>query len=538
MKVDAISPPSRSDLLTTDEPIAKGAVGSPNQGQVVVETRGITKRFPGVVANSNIGFRGRRGEIHTVLGENGAGKTTLMNILSGMIQPDAGTLFIRGQEVTITSPQDALKRGIGTVYQHFTLVPNLSVIENVILGMDSGFILDLSQAERRLQGMLGAFGMAVSPLTEVRYLSIGQQQRVEIIKVLFRGSEVLLLDEPTSVLTPSEVQELFEILIRLKAEGVAVVFITHKLEEALEISDRITVLRAGKKVGDFGPNDLTHHPAVTSQRIVDLMFGGLPAEETASRLIKPPGKTTLTLRNITALGDRGTPAVRDVSLELHAGEILGIAGVDGNGQKELGEVIAGQRQASKGQVITNGVDITNRGISVAAEMGIGYITDDRMGEGCVPSLSVAENLVLKVADRHPFSSRAVLNRPAIEAYARRLIQEYDIKAAGPWVPTSTLSGGNIQKLLLARELALNPKVLVCNKPTHGLDVKTARFVLQTLRAQADEGATVILISSELDEIMELSDRIGVMYNGRILDIFPQDRADRETIGRLMLGVYQ
>lgn len=502
----------------------------------MVEARGITKRFPGVVANDRIEFTVRRGEVHTVLGENGAGKTTLMSILSGMIQPDAGAIFIRGTKVTLTSPQDALSRGVGTVYQHFTLVPTLSVIENVILGIDSNLILDLSQAEQRLREMLDDFGIGVSPWTQARYLSIGQQQRVEIVKVLFRGPEVLLLDEPTSVLPPTEVEELFRVLIRLKAQGVAVVFITHKLEEALQVSDRITVLRAGQKVGEFGPEDLMEHPAETAQRIVNLMFGGLPSDEKISRVSGSAGEPILILRDITALGDRGTPAVRDASLEFRAGEILGIAGVDGNGQKEFGEVIAGQRQVVTGQVIIDGMNITNRGASAAAKMGIGYVTDDRMGEGCVPSLSVAENLVLKVADRSPFSNRSLLNRTAIEAYAQRLIQKYDVKASGPWVPVSTLSGGNIQKLLLAREMALNPKVLVCNKPTHGLDVKTARFVLQTLRAHADAGATVVFISSELDEILDLSDRVGVMYNGRVLDVFPRDKADRETIGRLMLGV--
>ncbi len=504
---------------------------------ILVEMRGITKRFPRVVANDGIDFIIRHGEIHTLLGENGAGKTTLMNILSGMIPPDEGTIIIRGQEVTLHSPHDALSHGIGTVYQHFTLVPNLSVIENVILGTDSGFLLDLHKAEQRLQAMLGDFGISTPPQTQVQHLSIGQQQRVEIIKVLFRGSNILLLDEPTSVLTPVEVDELFEILLRLKAEGVALVFITHKLAEALEISDRVTILRQGKKIGEFGPEELSQgNSAEVSQRIVDIMFGGLLTQESISRSSQVSARTVLALREITALGDRGTPAVQDISLDLRAGQILGIAGVDGNGQKELGEVIAGQRPVTKGRVLLDGADITNRGASAAAKAGIGYITDDRMGEGCVPSLSVAENLVLKALDSPPFSRWSVLNRTAINDYAERLIREFDIKTPGPWARTSTLSGGNIQKLLLARELALEPKVLVCNKPTQGLDVKTARFVLQTLRAQADRGTAVILISSVLDEIMELSDHVGIMYNGRLLDIFARDEVDLETCGRLMLGV--
>jgi len=504
---------------------------------ILVEMRGITKRFPRVVANDRIDFLIRRGEIHTLLGENGAGKTTLMNILSGIFPPDEGAIFIRGQRVTLGSPHDALSRGIGTVYQHFTLVPNLSVIENVILGTGSGFLLDLRHAGQRLQDMLGHFGMATPLQALVQHLSVGQQQRVEIIKVLFRGSDVLLLDEPTSVLTPTEVEELFKILLRLKAEGVAIVFITHKLAEALEISDRITVLRQGKKVGEFGPDELSRdNLALVSQRIVEAMFGGLPVQTGVSRAGLGMARTVLALQDITALGDRGAPAVRGVSLELAAGEILGIAGVDGNGQKELGEIIAGQRPVIKGKVILEGMDITNRGPSIALKSGIGYITDDRMGEGCVPRLSVAENLTLKALDSAPFSRWSLLNRTAIETYARRLIHEFDIRTPGPWAQTSTLSGGNIQKLLLARELASEPKVLVCNKPTHGLDVKTARFVWQNLRAQADRGTSILLISSALDEIFEISDRIGVMYNGRLAGVFARDELDLETCGCLMLGM--
>ena len=508
-------------------------------GAPLVELRGITKRFPGVVANDNISLIIRRGEIHTLLGENGAGKSTLLNILSGMIQPDEGWILIYGQVVRLASPQVALKQGMGTVYQHFTLVPNLSVIENIILGLKAGFTLNLRQAERRLQQMLADFGLSVSPHMEVQYLSIGQQQRVEIIKVLWRGSRVLLLDEPTSVLTPPEVKELFEILGSLKTKGVAVVFITHKLEEALAISDRITVLRQGRWVGELEPAELNpQNRAAISQRIVEMMFGGSASlslgSPGASHLI--PGRTVCILNEVTALNDRGAPAVRDVTLQLQAGEIFGVAGVDSNGQKELAEVIAGQRQVSQGQVIVDGVNITNRGTSAAEKVGVGYVTDDRLGEGCVPNLSVAENLVMKVVNQPPFSSWTLLNRTAIAAHAHYLIQQFNIKTPGPGVRVGTLSGGNIQKLLLARELALKPKVLICNKPTQGLDVMTTQFVLRTLQEQTEQGLAVILISTELDELLALSDRIGVMYNGRMLDIIPRDKADRETIGRLMLGV--
>jgi simple sugar transport system ATP-binding protein len=516
----------------------------------LVELGGLTKRFPGVVANDQISLVIRGGEIQTILGENGAGKTTLINILSGMLQPDEGQILLRGQEVKLASPQEALKRGIGTVYQHFTLVPNLSVIENIILGAGNGVLLDLRRAEQQLRQMLGDFGWVVSPQLEVQHLSLGQQQRVEIIKALFRGSQVLLLDEPTSVLTPLEVNELFEMLRRLKAKGVAVVFITHKLDEALALSDRVTVLRQGRCVGQLGPEELSQQDRVAiTERIVGMMFGRsvpLPppsgtgatpspqgSERSASHL--PSKSPVCVLDEVTALGDRGTIAVRGVHLRLHPGEIFGIAGVDGNGQKELAEVIAGQRAVVKGEVIFEGVNITNQGTSAPERAGIGYITDDRLGEGCVPSLSLADNLVLKVANRPPFSRWTVLNRPVIEQYAQSLIQRLGIKTSGPWARVETLSGGNIQKLLLARELAATPKVLICNQPTQGLDMLTAQFVLRTLREQADQDTAVLLISSELDEIMAVSDRIGVMYNGQLVEVSPQYRADRETIGRLMLG---
>lgn len=505
---------------------------------ILAEMRHITKRFPGVVANDDVSLVIRRGEIHTVLGENGAGKSTLMNILSGMLQPDEGESLIRGERVELESPQEALQRGIGTVYQHFTLVPTLTVIENVVLGTKAGFVLDLKRAERKLKEMLGDFEMTIPVDTEVRHLSIGQQQRVEIIKVLFRGTEILLLDEPTSVLTPLEVKELFRVLLRLREQGVAVVFITHKLNEALEVSDRITILRDGQHVGEITPEDLaTASSDAITQQIVERMFGGAPPAMTSNgRKHTPSSDVTLALQQVTALGDRGTPAVHDVTLDFYAGEIFGIAGVDGNGQKELGEVIAGQRRVVAGRVLVDGVDVTNRGIAAAEKVGIGYITDDRMGEGSVSSLSVAENTVLKTIDKMPFSHWSLINHGAIRAHAHKLIKEFDIKTPGTRAPIGTLSGGNVQKLLLARELALSPRVLVCNKPTQGLDLKTARFVLQTLQEQADQGTTVILISSELDEILEVSDRLGVIYNGQILDVRTRDDADPETIGRLMLGL--
>jgi simple sugar transport system ATP-binding protein len=514
----------------------------------IVEMRGISKRFGSVLANDNVALTLREGEIHAVLGENGAGKTTLMNILSGMYHPDTGTIAIHGQEIRIHSPADALRLGIGTVYQHFTLVPNLSVIENVILGTETGFVLDLAASERRLTAMLGDFALNASPRSEVRHLSLGQRQRVEIVKVLFRGSRVLLLDEPTSVLTPIEVEGLFSTLLRLKTEGVAVVLITHKLDEALEISDRVTILRQGRNVGEIGPEEIANAGrTATKGRIVESMFGGTSLSETGRRAEASSsgakdgqtGRRTervlLSLRGVRARGDRGEEAVRGLSLDLMASEVFGIAGVDGNGQKELGEAVAGQRHLVGGQVVLDGREMTNRGTAAATRAGIGYVTDDRIGEGCVPGMSVAENAVLKMVTRQPFSKGIWLNRKAIETAARDLVTAFDVKTPGVTTRVTQLSGGNIQKLLLARELAMRPRVLVCNKPTNGLDVKTAQFVLTTLREQANAGNAVLLISSELDELLAISDRIGVIYNGQLLAIFPRAGADLERIGHLMLG---
>ncbi len=515
---------------------ASHAATSVARGTPLVEMRGIDKRFGPVVANRDVSLSIAAGEIHAVLGENGAGKTTLMSILSGMYQPDAGEILIDGQPVHIEDPADALRRGIGTVYQHFTLVPNMSILENVALGASQSFVLDLGSVESDLKAMLAEFGLDVSPRTEIRHLSLGQRQRVEIAKVLLRGTRVLLLDEPTSVLTPVEVEGLLDILRRLRGRGVAVVIITHKLDEALAVSDRVTVLRAGRKVGELGPATLAEmdRPAA-KRRVVELMFGGAPPPELSEHhAAHRPGRVLLSLRGVNAAGDRGAAAVSDLSLDLHAGEVVGIAGVDGNGQKELGEIIAGQRRVQSGQVMFEGSDITNRGVAASARLGIGYVTDERLHEGCVASASVADNVVLKSVGLPPFSNGIWLNRRAIEAEAVRLIKEYDVRTPGPDARIGLLSGGNIQKLLLARELAQDPTVLVCNKPTHGLDLKTAAFVIRTLGEQADKGKSVLLISSELDEILDVSDRIGIMYGGRLVAVVPRAEADVEAIGRLML----
>jgi general nucleoside transport system ATP-binding protein len=522
------------------ENVTANGVKAPGGGaHPVVAMRDISKRFGSVQANDRISLDLWPGEIHAVLGENGAGKTTLMSILAGMYQPDAGEILIDGAPTRIDSPADALHKGIGTVYQHFTLVPNLSVIENVVLGANRGFILDLAGAQHNLEALLAEFGLNVSPQTEVRHLGLGQRQRVEIVKALSRGSRVLLLDEPTSVLTPAEVDGLLALLRRLRAQGVAVVLITHKLEEALAVSDRITILRMGQVAGAFESADLAGaDPAAIERRVVALMFGGAPPSDLEAVAASTPVATEaalLSLRGVSARDARGAEALHDLSLDLHPGEVFGVAGVDGNGQKELGEVIAGQLPVTHGQVLLRGRDITNHGVAAAIDAGIGYVTDDRLHEGSVAAASVADNAVLKAIGRPPFSRGFWIDRKAIDAFANTLIRDYNVKTPSASTRIGMLSGGNIQKLLLGRELALHPSVLVCNKPTTGLDVKTARFIIQTLRQQANEGKVVLLISSELDELLDISDRIGVMYGGRLVGVLDRTEATAERLGRLMLG---
>jgi simple sugar transport system ATP-binding protein len=498
--------------------------------------RDISKRFGPVLANDRISLDLWPGEIHAVLGENGAGKTTLMNILAGMYQPDSGSIRIVGDEVHISSPVDALQRGIGTVYQHFTLVPNLSILENVALGGEAGFVLNLGGLEERLKQMLAEFGLEVSPQTEIRYLGLGQRQRVEIIKALLRGSRVLLLDEPTSVLTPGEVDSLLDLLRSLRSQGVAVVLITHKLGEALAVSDRVSILRAGRNAGELGPDALRGAtPESVRQRIVQQMFGGAEPVSAVEGNRAAAGEVLFSLQDVSTARQHGSAELRHLSLELRQGEVFGIAGVDGNGQKELGEVIAGQRRVASGKASYLGRDFTNRGVAASTKAGIGYVTDDRLHEGSVAASSVAENVALKAIGRRPFSNGFWLNRRAMEERSHQLISEFSVKAPGPGTPIGRLSGGNIQKLLLGRELSLNPRLLVVNKPTNGLDLRTTAFIWRQLRDQADAGNAVVLISSEIEELLELSDRIGVMYNGELIAILPRAQATPEALGELMLG---
>ncbi len=502
--------------------------------------RSITKRFPGVIASDAVDFDLFPGEIHTLLGENGAGKSTLMHILAGMVQPDAGSIEIREMPVHIRSPFDSLKLGIGMVYQHFALVSNLTVIENIILGFEGGFILNRRQTENRLKQIFKTFELSLPLNEKVSNLSVGQQQRAEIAKALYHKSDVLILDEPTSVLTPLEIEELFNTLFALSRIGKTVVFITHKLNEALRISNRISILKSGRKIGEFCGETLRRKGEQEGYRIIfDLMFGGSQPPKPAPINKMPTQTPVLELDQVVCLGDLGEERLKGVSLILKRGEILGVAGVDGNGQKELAEIIAGQRRISSGRILLAGKDITLlQEPSSRMDLGIAYITDERMEEGCALSMSVAENIILRRFKRPPFSRWKILNPSNIHGYTRELIRKFDIKASGPDADVSTLSGGNIQKLLLARELSQHPTILVCNKPTQGLDAKTARYVHQRLQQERERGTAVLLISSDLDELVSYSDRIGVLYNGELLDILDGPAANHENIGRLMLGIRQ
>lgn len=515
------------------EAAAQPNVSRARPPEAVVELREITKRFGPVVANDGISLEVRRGEILALLGENGAGKTTLLNLLSGVHQPDSGEIQVHDCPVRLGSPEQALKLGIGAVYQHFALVPSLTVQENMLLGTGGWFFRRRSGNATRVRAHLDELGFQAPLGARVRYLSMGERQRLEIAKALFRATDVLLLDEPTAVLTPSEVDALFSVLHRLRDRGVAVVLITHKLAEALAVADRVAVLRAGRKVGELDVADSDRESEDLRERIVGLMFGqdAPPLVGVQAGATLGPVFELLSARNLDVRSDRGGVAVNGLSLDLRAGEIFGIAGVDGNGQAELAEALAGQRQLAGGAIrlTRNARDRDCAGSDVA------YVTDDRLGEGIVASMTVADNLVLKSIDRPPFSRHGRLDRAAIRTYATRLIAEFDIRAPGPNARAGTLSGGNVQKLLLARELAADPNVLICKNPTHGLDARTARFVLEALRRHADRGRAVLLLSSELDDLLAVADRIGVLYRGRLVGVARREDVVAESLGRWMVG---
>ncbi len=496
-----------------------------------LEMRGIVKRFPGVVANDHVDFDVHRGEIHTLLGENGAGKSTLMKILYGLHRPDDGEILIDGRPVEIDSPGTAIRLGIGMIHQHFMLVPTLTVAENVALGLPSprGPLLDLAPVTARIEELSAAYGLKVDPTAYVWQLSVGEQQRVEIIKSLYRDAELLALDEPTAVLTPQEVDDLFVTLRAMAAEGHSLIFISHKLHEVLDISDRITVLRNGRLVGTVPAAD------ATKPSLARMMVG----REVVLEQVREPveiGSPRLQIVDVHAQGDRGTEAVKGVSLDVRAGEILAVAGVSGNGQRELAEVIAGLREATGGRVLLDGVDVTAAGPGRRRQAGLAYIPEERMRDGAIAEFSVAENLMLHDYDRPPFARRGFLDFAEIRRHCERLIAAFDVKTPSPDTPIRSLSGGNIQKAILARELSGNPKVLVASQPTRGVDIGATEYIHQRLLDQRRQGTATLLIYEDLDEILALADRIAVMYEGEVMDVVDRATADVGRLGLLMAGV--
>jgi ABC-type uncharacterized transport system ATPase subunit len=489
-----------------------------------VEMRGISKRFGTLAANDRIDFGLEQGEIHALLGENGAGKTTLMRILYGLYHADSGEIRVNGQRVHIASPKDAIAVGIGMVTQHFALVLPLSVAENVVLGFTDSFNLDMKAAQREVAASAQRFGLEVDPATLVRHLSVGQRQRVEILKALHRGAQILILDEPTAVLVPQEVEALFETLERLRREGLSVVFISHKLYEVMAISDRVTVLRDGRVVGTVATAD-------TNQAELARMMVGRETFGVSRKDVSRAGSPALRVENLSARDDQGLPALKNVSLSIRAGEILGLAGVSGNGQTELAQALSGVRQATAGRVLVDGKDLTNASPTQIASAGVGRIPEDRHS-GIVGELSVADNFVLEHLDE--FTRTGTLDRRRVLEHARTLIEEYQIKAS-PSDRARTLSGGNMQRLILARVLSRRPKVVLAAQPTRGLDVGATEYVRSKLLEQREQGAAVLLISEDLDEILALSDRIAVIYEGEIVGILPAEEADAERLGLMMSG---
>jgi general nucleoside transport system ATP-binding protein len=496
----------------------------------LLELRGITKRFPGVVANDRVDFDLRQGEVHALLGENGAGKTTLMNVLYGLYRPDEGEILIGGKAASFHSAKDAIAHGVGMVHQHFMLIPVMTVAENIVLAAEptkSGVLLDYSAATQGVNDLARAFGFAIDAEARVQDIGVGQQQRVEILKALYRRADILILDEPTAVLTPQEASELFEILRSLTREGMSVVFISHKLKEVLEIADRITVLRRGKKV------DTVPREGATEAGLARMMVG----REVLLRVEKKPATTgdpLLEVGDLHAFDDRGLEKVRGVSLAVRAGEIVGIAGVDGNGQSELVEVLSGLRRTATGRVVVGGRDVTGWGARKIIDFGVGHIPEDRQRRGLVLDFTLAENLALHDFDNEPNSRFGWLFPQRLVRWARPLLERFDVRGGGPLTRASALSGGNQQKVVLAREIGRDPRVLFAAQPTRGLDVGAIEFVHRQLIEARDRGKAVLLVSLELEEILSLSDRILVIYEGRIVGEYSPDVSEEE-LGIAMTG---
>ncbi len=495
-----------------------------------IELRDIVKRFPGVLANNRVCFDVNAGEVHALLGENGAGKSTLMRQLYGLYQPDEGQIILDGKPHVFRSPADAIRAGIGMIHQHFMLVPTLTVAENVALGLRSTRepLTDLDRVSARIRELAQVYGLKVDPSAYVWQLAVGEQQRVEILKALYRGASVIILDEPTAVLTPQEVNDLFATLRHMVQEGHGLVFISHKLHEVKAISDRVTVLRDGEVIGTRRTSE------VTRDELVKMMVG---------REVKPlapqpmqAGPVRLHIRALRAMGDRGTEVLRGVELEVHAGEILGLAGVSGNGQRELAECLAGLRQATSGSIVMDGREMTRASLRQRMEAGQAYIPEERMRDGAIRDFTVQENLFLHDHAAPEYSRGIFMDLAKMSARANELVHRFTVKTPSLDTPLKNLSGGNIQKLILARELSRQPQVLIASQPTRGVDIGATEYIHQRLLEQRDAGTAILLISEDLDEVLTLSDRIAVMYEGRIVGVVRRNQATVEQIGLMMAGV--
>jgi ABC-type uncharacterized transport system ATPase subunit len=504
-----------------------------NNGQerpVVLEARGITKRFPGVVANDNVSLKLLKGEVLALLGENGAGKSTLMNILYGLYSQDEGEILVNGQPIRASSPHESIQRGIGMVHQHFQLVPVMTVTENVILGneVSRGGLLDRRRAAERITAISRQYGLEVDPHALIADLDVGAQQRVEIIKALYRNADILILDEPTAVLTPQEADDLVRVMRTLTAQGKSLIFITHKLREVIEVADRIMVLRSGRVVGEATPATSTESSLAAMMVGRDVL---LRVDKTPAR----PGATVLSVRGLHVRDDRRLMAVSGVDLEVRAGEILGIAGVQGNGQTELVQALTGLRPAEAGTVRMGEQDVTRATPRTISELGVAHIPEDRQRDGVITSYQITDNAVLEMYYREPFAKGIVRDDAAITAHAQRLVKEFDVRTPSVMVPASSLSGGNQQKLIVAREFTRELRLLIAAQPTRGIDVGSIEFIHNQIVRQRDEGVAVLVVSAELDEIIGLSDRIAVMYHGKVVATVQNGELTREQLGLLMAG---
>ena len=497
----------------------------------VIEMRDITKRFGEFVANDQINLNVKKGEIHALLGENGAGKSTLMNMLAGLLEPTSGEILINGQNVTIESPSKAAQLGIGMVHQHFMLVDAFTVTENIILGSEStnaAGMIDLKNAMAEITALSKKYGLDVDPTAKVSDISVGAQQRVEIIKTLYRGADLLIFDEPTAVLTPDEITELLKIMKVLVSEGKSIILITHKLDEIRAVADRVTVIRRGKSI------ETVEVAGATNDDLAEWMVGRSVSFKT-EKIAANPKEVILSIENLVVNENRGIPAVKNLSLEVRAGEIVGIAGIDGNGQSELIQAITGLRKVKSGKISIKGEDVTHYSPRKITELSVGHVPEDRHRDGMILEMTVAENFALQTYYKEPISKNGILNYSKINEKARQLMEEFDVRGAGELIPGKSLSGGNQQKAVIAREIDRNPDLLIVSQPTRGLDVGAIEYIRKRLIAERDKGKAVLVVSFELDEILDVSDRIAVIHDGSIHGIVLPAETTKQELGKLMAG---